>query len=73
MVDVPIRTATIQLDAFLKWAGVVQTGGEAKRVIQQGHVRVNDREERRRSRRLRPGDTVTGPRGEILVVVGERR
>ena len=71
MGEVPIRTETIQLDAFLKWAGVVQTGGEAKRLIQQGAVRVNDERERRRGRRLRPGDRVVTTYGETLVVVSE--
>ncbi len=56
--EVPIRTETISLGAFLKWAGVVRTGGEAKHRIQSGQVRVNGEVERRRSRLLRPGDVV---------------
>ncbi len=72
MAEIPIRTETIQLDAFLKWAGVVPTGGEAKRLIQRGQVRVNGQPERRRSRRLGSGDRVTTPGGEMLIVVGPR-
>ncbi|HEV8338068.1 MAG TPA: RNA-binding S4 domain-containing protein [bacterium] len=72
MGDVLIRTERIALDAFLKWAGVVQTGGEAKRLIQAGQVRVNARAERRRGRQLVPGDSVTTPSGETLVVVRQR-
>lgn len=37
-VDVVIKTETIKLEQFLKWAGVVQTGGEAKLLIQDGYV-----------------------------------
>lgn len=55
---VVIATAAIKLDAFLKWAGAAQTGGEAKRRIQRGEVQVNGVPERRRGRLLRPGDRV---------------
>lgn len=72
MADVLIRTERIALDAFLKWAGVVETGGEAKRLIQAGRVRVNARAERRRGRQLVPGDRVTTPGGKTLVVVRQR-
>ena len=49
----------IKLDQFLKWQGIVQTGGEAKIIIQQGGVEVNGEEERRRGRKLVTGDRVT--------------
>lgn len=49
---------TIKLDQFLKWTGVVQTGGEAKMLIQAGKVRVNQQTEVQRGRRLVDGDRV---------------
>ena len=49
----------IRLGQFLKLAGLVDTGGEAKRLIQAGEVRVNGQVETRRKRQLREGDTVT--------------
>lgn len=49
---------TIKLDQFLKWVGAVQTGGEAKMMIQEGEVRVNGAIETRRSRKLVSGDRV---------------
>jgi ribosome-associated protein len=53
-----IRTEFITLDAFLKWAGVVDTGGHAKTLIASGQVQVNGESETRRGRKLRPGDQV---------------
>jgi ribosome-associated protein len=50
---------TIKLDQFLKLTGMVQTGGEAKLVIQAGEVTVNGVIETRRGRKLLPGDYVT--------------
>jgi len=55
---VPIRTASIELGALLKWAGLAPTGGEAKQLIQRGRVSVNGDIERRRGRQLHPGDRV---------------
>jgi len=48
----------VRLDQFLKWQGVVGTGGEAKLRIQQGEVQVNGVVEERRGRQLQPGDLV---------------
>lgn len=48
----------IKLDQFLKLVGVVQSGGEAKLLIQAGEVRVNGKVEVRRGRKLVTGDRV---------------
>lgn len=48
----------IKLAQFLKWLGVVQTGGEAKIRIQNGEVTVNGAIETRRGRQLVPGDEI---------------
>ncbi|MEZ4861852.1 MAG: RNA-binding S4 domain-containing protein [Caldilineaceae bacterium] len=61
---------TIKLEQFLKLAQIVQTGGEAKHLIQAGFVRVNGSVETRRGRKLRPGDVVV-VHGEELVVEQE--
>ena len=50
---------TIKLDQFLKRAGLVLSGGEAKHLIQEGAVQVNGAVETRRGRQLREGDRVT--------------
>ncbi|WP_371811784.1 RNA-binding S4 domain-containing protein [Synechococcus sp. LA31] len=48
----------IRLDQFLKWQGLVFTGGEAKQRIQGGEARVNGFQETQRGRKLKPGDRV---------------
>lgn len=64
------KEETIKLDQFLKLAQVVQTGGEAKVLIQTGQVIVNGAVETRRGRKLRPGDVVVID-GEELVVASD--
>lgn len=39
--QIAIKTEFIRLDALLKFAGILPTGGEAKMAIQQGAVKVN--------------------------------
>jgi ribosome-associated protein len=56
--EVPIRDETIRLGQFLKLAGLIDSGADAKAVIADGLVIVNDTVERRRGRQLRSGDTV---------------
>lgn len=58
---------TIQLDQFLKWKGLVSTGGQAKTVIQGGEVQLNGVVETRRKKKLRAGDKVTFA-GRTLIV-----
>lgn len=55
---IPITTEYIKLDAFLKFAGVCLTGGEAKLAVQNGDVSVNGQPCAMRGKKLRPGDVV---------------
>lgn len=64
---VKISTEFIKLDALLKFAGVVETGGEAKQVIQEGQVRVNGEVCAMRGKKLRPGDAAELDGVRILV------
>lgn len=54
-----IHTEFIKLDSLLKLAGLVETGGEAKLLIQDGQVLVNGEVCTMRGKKLRGGDTVT--------------
>lgn len=58
MERIVISTEFIKLDAFLKFAGAVESGGEAKADIQQGRVLVNGETCTMRGKKLRPGDKV---------------
>ena len=53
---VKIATEYIKLQDLLKFTGEVETGGEAKEVIQAGEVLVNDEVCTMRGKKLRPGD-----------------
>ncbi|MCC7139733.1 MAG: RNA-binding S4 domain-containing protein [Planctomycetes bacterium] len=48
----------IELQQLLKAVGAADTGGGAKVAVQSGDVSVNGEVERRRSRKLVPGDVV---------------
>ena len=54
-----IHTEFIKLGDLLKFAGMVETGGEAKLLIQEGHVQVTGEVCTMRGKKLRGGDTVT--------------
>ena len=56
--EIKISTEFIKLEAFLKFAGAVSTGGEAKNLIQDSLVKVNGEVCTMRGKKLRPGDTV---------------
>ena len=56
--EVAIQTDYIKLDSLLKFAGLCDTGGFAKELVQQGAVRVNGEVCTMRGKKIRPGDTV---------------
>ena len=58
MTDIEIYSEYIKLDAFLKYAGCVGTGGEAKLLITEGTVLVNGAVCTARGKKLRSGDIV---------------
>lgn len=64
---VSIQTEYIKLEALLKLANLVGSGGEAKVVIQGGQVTVNGAVCPMRGKKLRPGDLVVFQGREILV------
>ena len=58
MTEIKIETEFIKLDALLKFANLVSSGGEAKIRIAEGEVLVNGEICTMRGKKLRPGDTV---------------
>ncbi len=64
----PIDDEVIRLGQFLKLANLIDTGSEAKAVIAEGLVRVNDEVELRRGRQLHAGDVVSLASHQVRVV-----
>ena len=67
MEKIKIETEFIKLDALLKFAVLVGSGGEAKTVIADGMVSVNGEVCTMRGKKIRPGYTVEFA-GNTLVV-----
>ncbi|HST67324.1 MAG TPA: RNA-binding S4 domain-containing protein, partial [Mycobacteriales bacterium] len=55
---VPVRELPIRVGQFLKLAGLVDDGGQAKAALEAGEVTVNGRPESRRGAQLKAGDVV---------------
>ncbi len=68
---IAIHTEFIKLDQLLKFAGAVETGGQAKDAIQSGEVSVNGERCEMRGKKIRLGDRVALDGVEIEVVAGE--
>ena len=66
--EIKITTEYIKLDALLKFAGLCDTGGEAKERIQAGEVRVNGEVCTMRGKKCRSGDKI-GLDGESVVIL----
>ena len=58
MKDVVVNSEIIKLDSFLKWAGAVSLGSEAKILIQSGEVKLNGIVEVQRGKKLRKDDII---------------
>lgn len=58
MTDVQIRGDMIRLGNLLKFAGIADTGGEARELLLAEEVTVNGELETRRGRQLHRGDVV---------------
>ena len=58
MTEIKIETEFIKLDALLKFANLVSSGGEAKIRIAEGEVLVNGEICTMRGKKLRSGDKV---------------
>ena len=60
---IAIEKEPIELDKFLKLAGAVMTGGEVKRLVDAGLIKLNGKNETARRRKLY--------RGDIIVIAAE--
>lgn len=58
MEKITIHTENIQLDQLLKWAGIVESGGQVKLMLEDEIIKVNGNIETARRRCLHEGDIV---------------
>ena len=58
VIEIELDGEFIKLDALIKLAGVVESGGQAKRLVQTGRVRLNGEPVTQRGRKIRAGDRV---------------
>ena len=70
MEKIRINTDFIKLDALLKFAGLCETGGEAKELIQGGAIKVNGEVCTMRGKKCRAGDTVELEGQTVQVAAG---
>lgn len=56
--EVAIDTEEIRLDNFLKWAGILPSGGAVKPFIEERRVKRNGETETARRRKLHAGDLI---------------
>ncbi|MBR1592173.1 MAG: RNA-binding S4 domain-containing protein [Ruminococcus sp.] len=68
MSEIKIKTEFIKLDALLKFAGLADTGGEAKLLVQNGQVLVNGEICTMRGKKIRAGDRVSVNGEEVTVI-----
>lgn len=71
MEKISINTEYIKLDQFLKYANIVESGGVAKIVIQDGLVKVNEEVCTQRGKKIRVNDTVEFENSKFIVIEEE--
>jgi ribosome-associated protein len=55
---ISIQTDYITLGQFIKLAGIIGTGGQAKSFLAEADIRVNEEKENRRGKKLYPADRI---------------
>lgn len=58
METIKIETPMIQLDQLLKWASILQSGGEIRFLLDEDKILVNGILCKAKRKKLYPGDTV---------------
>jgi ribosome-associated protein len=59
LIDFALRGEHITLDALLKATGLAPSGGSAKRMVADGRVQVDGRDELRKTCKIRAGQVVS--------------
>jgi len=69
MRKIEISEEPIELYKILKFKNMVNSGGEAKQVISEGHVIVNGKVETRKRKKIFSGDVVEFGKNKIRIKV----
>ena len=69
MKEIEITTDYIKLDQFLKLCSAVQTGGQAKIMIAEGMIKVNDNVAFERGKKIRKNDIIDIKDYEKFIVI----
>lgn len=67
---VVVREVPIELCQFIKFAGLTESGGEAKQLITEGLVELNGAVETQKRKKLAAGDVVKANGHTIIVQLG---
>ncbi len=68
-----INKLPIRLGQFLKVVNIAQDGIEAKLLIQEGNIIVNQQVETKRGKKLRAGDSITYQDMEYIITTSQNR
>lgn len=69
MKEIKIDTEFIKLDQLLKFAGITETGGQSKILINDGLVKVNGALTKARGKKIKRGDTIEIKDMEAFIVI----
>lgn len=58
MEQIEIHSPVINLDQLLKWAGIIDTGGQVKLMIAEKMITVNGQVINERRKKITPGDVI---------------
>lgn len=58
MKKIEIKTDYIKLNQFLKLINIIETGGHAKILVQEGKVKINDKLCLKRGKKIYKGDII---------------
>jgi ribosome-associated protein len=72
-IEIFLKTNFIKLDQLLKLINLVAIGSEAKLVIEEGKVFVNEEIEIRRGRKIYPGDQVRYKDTKVIIKKNESK
>ena len=69
VINTGITTEYIKLDQLLKYTGLAENGADAKAMVQEGIVLVNDEKCLMRGKKIRAGDSVVVEFEDETVVI----